>query len=104
MARKAFKMQLFEGFEQEYKRRHDQIWPELEALLKASGISDYSIFLDKDSNTLFGVMEVSDEAAQQSLPAHPVMKRWWAYMKDIMASNPDNSPVSVPLEQVFHLD
>lgn len=103
MARKAFKMQLFEGFEEEYKRRHDEIWPELEALLREAGISGYSIFLDKETLTLFGVMEVADEAAQADLAGHPVMKRWWAYMKDIMASNPDNSPVSRPLEMVFHM-
>ncbi len=104
MVRKAFKMQLFEGFEQEYKRRHDEIWPELEALLRETGISGYSIFLDKETLTLFGVMEVADETAQAGLADHPVMKRWWAYMKDIMVSNPDNSPVSKPLEKVFHME
>lgn len=97
-------MQLFEGFEQEYKRRHDEIWPELEALLRETGISGYSIFLDKETLTLFGVMEVADETAQAGLADHPVMKRWWAYMKDIMVSNPDNSPVSKPLEKVFHME
>ena len=104
MIRKAFKMQLFEGFEQEYKRRHDEIWPELKALLKDTGVSDYSIFLDPETLTLFGVMNVADEAAQKELAEHPVMKRWWAHMKDIMKSNPDNSPISKPLEQVFHMD
>ncbi len=97
-------MQLFEGFEQEYKKRHDEIWPELEALLRETGISGYSIFLDKETLTLFGVMEISDENARADLAGHPVMKRWWAYMKDIMASNADNSPVSKPLEEVFHME
>lgn len=104
MIKRAFKMQLFPGFEQEYLKRHEQIWPELKALLKEAGISDYSIFLDKESLTLFGVMQVTDEEAQNGLKDHPVMKRWWAYMKDIMASNPDNSPVTEPLELVFHLE
>ncbi len=104
MVRKAFKMQLFEGFEQEYKRRHDEIWPELETLLRETGISGYSIFLDKETRTLFGVMEVADETARAGLAEHPVMKRWWAYMNDIMVTNPDNSPVSKPLEMVFHMD
>lgn len=104
MVRKAFKMQLFEGFEQEYKRRHDEIWPELETLLRETGISGYSIFLDKETLTLFGVMEVADETARAGLTEHPVMKRWWAYMNDIMVTNPDNSPVSKPLEMVFHMD
>ncbi len=104
MIKRAFKMQLFPGFEQEYLKRHEQIWPELKALLKEAGISDYSIFLDKESLTLFGVMQVTDEEAQNGLKDHPIMKRWWAYMKDIMASNPDNSPVTEPLELVFHLE
>ena len=96
-------MQLFPGMREEYKKRHDEIWPELVTLLKETGISDYSIFLDSSTNGLFGVMQVSDQVALDMLPEHPVMKRWWAHMKDIMASNPDNSPVSVPLEDVFYL-
>lgn len=96
-------MQLFPGMREEYKKRHDEIWPELVTLLKETGISDYSIFLDGSTNSLFGVMQVSDQVALDKLPEHPVMKRWWAHMKDIMASNPDNSPVSVPLEDVFYL-
>lgn len=103
MARVAFKMHLFEGKAEEYKRRHDALWPELHELLKQTGISNYSIFLDEQTNTLFGVMEVADEEARKDLPRHPVMKRWWAYMKDIMDSNPDNSPVSVPLKEVFYM-
>ncbi len=103
MHRKAFKMQLYPGFEAEYKRRHDTIWPELQELLKNSGISNYSIFLDPETLTLWGVMDVADEEAQAGLPQHPVMQRWWAYMKDIMASNPDNSPVSTPLQPVFFM-
>ena len=103
MKKLAFKMQLFPGMREEYKKRHDEIWPELVALLKETGISDYSIFLDDSTNSLFGVMQVSDQEALDKLPEHPVMKRWWAYMKDIMASNPDHSPVSVPLESVFYL-
>lgn len=104
MTRRAFKMQLSPGFEEEYKRRHNALWPELKELLEQTGISNYSIFLDPDTLTLFGVMDVADEDARGRLPDHPVMKRWWAYMKDIMATNPDNSPVSVSLEEVFHLD
>jgi|SRR5690606_1721773 len=104
MTRQAFKMQLFPGFEAEYKLRHEAIWPELKELLKESGISNYSIFLDRDTLTLFGVMEVADEEARLRLPEHPVMKRWWAYMKDIMATHPDNAPISTSLEEVFHLE
>jgi len=103
MHRIAFKMQLFPGFEEEYKKRHDDLWPELEALLKATGISDYAIFLDESTNNLFAVLKAADPAALDNLPAHPVMQRWWKYMGDIMQSNPDNSPVTVPLKEVFYL-
>lgn len=103
MNRVAFKMKLFKGQEQEYRIRHDNIWPELEQLLKNSGISEYSIFLDEESNLLFGVMKTEDPGDLEKLPEHPVMKRWWAYMKDIMETNFDNSPVSIPLKEVFFL-
>jgi L-rhamnose mutarotase len=103
MHRVAFKMQLFKGFEAEYKKRHDVLWPELVELLKATGISEYSIFLDETTSSLFGVLKATDPAALDNLPASPVMQRWWKYMGDIMESNPDNSPVSVPLKEVFYL-
>lgn len=103
MKRLAFKMQLHKGFEEEYKKRHDALWPELEQLLKSKGIEDYSIFLDETTNSLFGVLKVENEEILDTLPAHPVMQRWWAYMKDIMESNSDNSPVSLPLKEVFYL-
>jgi L-rhamnose mutarotase len=103
MARLAFKMKLNKGCEEEYKKRHDELWPELEELLKATGISEYSIFLDAETNILFGVLIAEDPAELDNLPSQPVMQRWWAYMKDIMESNPDNSPVSIPLQEVFYL-
>jgi L-rhamnose mutarotase len=97
-------MKLLPGYEAEYKKRHDEIWPELKELLKSSGISDYSIFIDPASLELTGILKTSDLTAMHSLPSHPVMKKWWAYMKDIMETNPDNSPVSVPLKEVFYLE
>ena len=103
MPRVAFKMKLFPGLKDEYKKRHDEIWPELKDLLKDAGVQDYSIFLDEETNHLFGVMTVTDETKMKDLPHHEVMKKWWAYMKDIMESNPDNSPVSQPLEEVFYM-
>jgi L-rhamnose mutarotase len=103
MKRVAFKMQLHKGFEKEYKRRHDELWPELEKLLKETGISEYSIFLDETTNSLFGVLKINDELSLDKLPEQPIIKKWWAYMKDIMESNPDNSPVSIPLKEVFYL-
>ena len=101
--RVAFKMKLFPGFEEEYKKRHDKLWPELETLLKEAGISEYSIFLDPDTNSLFGVLKAEDPKNLDNLPRHEVMQRWWKYMADIMESNPDNSPVSIPLKEVFYL-
>ena len=103
MERVAFKMQLHKGCEAEYKKRHDALWPELEELLKATGIHEYSIFLDETTNSLFGVLKIDDAVKLDSLPAHPVMQKWWAYMGDIMDSNNDNSPASVPLKEVFYL-
>lgn len=103
MVRLAFKMKLFPGMEAEYRKRHDEIWPELKSLLKDKGIEDYSIFLDEKTGDLIGVLKVEEPRAMESLPDHPVMKKWWTYMKDIMESNPDHSPVSIPLTEVFHL-
>lgn len=103
MKRLAFKMKLHQGCKEEYIRRHDTIWPELVALLKDTGIADYSIFLDEETNSLFGVLKVADSIKMDQLPKQDIMKRWWTYMKDIMDSNPDNSPVSIPLEEVFYL-
>ncbi|MBG6163823.1 L-rhamnose mutarotase [Labrenzia sp. EL_195] len=104
MEKLAFKMILNPGMEAEYKKRHDEIWPELAALLKSAGIRDYSIHLDRDTNILFGVLWREDEHKMEDLPEHPVMQKWWAHMSDIMASQPDNKPVVKELETVFHLD
>ena len=103
MTRIAFKMQLFKGYEQEYKKRHDEIWPELHGLLKESGISDYSLFLDESTNNLFGVLKAEDQKLLDNLPLHPVMQKWWKYMADIMETNPDHSPVQQPLKEVFYM-
>lgn len=102
MNRFAFKMNLYPGMADEYKRRHDAIWPELAELLRDAGISNYSIHLDADSNTLFGYLERSDKHGMDSLPDHPVMKKWWAYMGDIMATNADGSPIAIPLAEMFY--
>ncbi len=103
MSRVAFKMKLHKGQEVEYKRRHETLWPELHQLLKRTGISNYSIFLDEKTNDLFGVLEIENQKALEELPNNPVMKKWWTHMKDIMDSNEDHSPVSVPLKEVFYL-
>jgi L-rhamnose mutarotase len=103
MQRVAFKMKLYPGFQDEYRRRHDALWPELQQLLEKTGIRDYSIFLDPATDELFGTLRIDDPATLDQLPQHPVMKKWWAYMHDIMESNADHSPVSIPLNEVFYL-
>lgn len=104
MKRAAFKMKLKPGYRDEYKKRHDAIWPELKKLLQDAGIHDYSIFLDEETNTLFAVQKTDGNAGSQDLGKTEIVQRWWAYMADIMETNPDNSPVSIPLPEVFYLD
>ncbi|ANH02829.1 L-rhamnose mutarotase [Shinella sp. HZN7] len=104
MEKYAFRMRLNPGMAAEYKARHDAIWPELSALLKEAGVSDYSIHLDEETNLLFGVLRRRDDHTMADLPNHPVMQRWWAYMADIMETKPDNEPVAVPLVTVFHME
>ncbi len=103
MEKYAFKMKLNPGMEAEYKRRHDEIWPELVALLKEAGVSDYSIHLDRDTSTLFAVLWRTDDHRMDDLPNHAVMQRWWTHMSDIMEIGPNNEPVSIPLVTVFHM-
>ena len=103
MQRHAFKMYLNPGQEAEYIRRHDEIWPELVVLLRETGISNYSIHLDRESMVLFGYLERRDDHGMDDLPNHPVMRRWWAWMGDIMRTNPDGSPVAVALDETFFM-
>jgi L-rhamnose mutarotase len=100
----AFKMKLKPGFEDEYRKRHDALWPELNQLLKSSGIGDYSIFFDRETNILFAVQIIKGAQTSQDLSHNEVVKKWWAYMADIMETNEDNSPVTQSLTEVFHLD
>lgn len=103
MNRLAFKMKLKPGSLEEYKRRHAEIWPELVELLRNAGVSDYSIFFDEETNTLFACQKVSGEGGSQDLGARPIVQKWWAYMADLMETNPDGSPVTIPLPEVFHM-
>ncbi len=103
MDRIAFKMKLKPGFAAEYKKRHDELWPELKTMLKDAGISDYSIFFDEETNILFAVQKQAGSASSQDLGSTEIVKRWWKFMADIMETNPDNSPVSTPLKEVFYL-
>lgn len=104
MQKYAFRMRLKPGCRDEYRRRHDAIWPELVELLKQAGISDYSIHLDPETDALFAVLWRRDDHGMDELPRHPVMRRWWDHMADIMEVHPDNEPVAVPLETLFHMD
>lgn len=102
----AFTMKLKENVVDEYKRRHDEIWPELVELLRNHGISDYSIFLDEKNLTLFAVQKVSlaTNSSNDQLRSNEIMKRWWAYMADLMETNDDQSPITQPLRLVFHMN
>jgi len=102
--RVAFKMKLLPGFKEEYKKRHNAIWPELKELLHKAGIRDYAIFFDEESDTLFAVQKIVGDSDSQELGETDIVKKWWAYMADIMETNPDKSPVSVSLEEVFYLE
>ena len=104
MERRAFKMHLNEGMKAIYKKKHDEIWPELKQLLKESGVSEYSIFLDEETNTLFAFQKVSGESGSQELGKNEVVKKWWKGLVDVMKVNPDNSPVSTPLEEIFYME
>jgi L-rhamnose mutarotase len=104
MKRNAFTMKLKPGFEAEYRKRHDEIWPELSKALADAGVSDYSIFLDEETLTLFAVQKLSDGHTADDLPSHPVVRKWWNFMADIMEVNSDNSPVCKTLAEVFHAD
>ncbi len=97
-------MHLNEGQKEEYKKRHDAIWPELKQLLKEAGVSEYSIFLDEESNTLFAFQKNAGTEGSQNLGETEIVKKWWAYMADIMETNPDNSPVSTELDEVFYME
>ena len=97
-------MQLKPGAVAEYKKRHNEIWPELAAALNAAGVSDYSIFLDEETVTLFAVQKLSEGNTAAALPNSPVVRKWWDYMAPLMETHADNSPVAKPLREVFHLD
>ncbi|KAJ0341342.1 hypothetical protein COL154_014141 [Colletotrichum chrysophilum] len=104
MEKYAFRMRLNPGRQAEYKARHDAIWPELVVLLKEAGVEDYSIHLDEETNALFGVMWRRTDHRMDALPEHPVMRRWWAMMADLMETGPDEAPVAVPLTTLFHME
>ncbi|MBT5186882.1 MAG: L-rhamnose mutarotase [Kordiimonadaceae bacterium] len=99
----AFKMKLLPGKTAEYKTRHDQIWPDLSDLLRKAGISYYSIFLDDETNILFGTYTATSDNTIEDLPNHPIMQKWWDHMSDIMETKPSNQPVSEPLKSMFYM-
>ena len=104
MKRFAFKMFLKPGFEEEYEKRHAALWPELKRQIKEAGVGNYSIFWDKETNILFGYQEIEGEQSSQDMGSDEITQKWWADMADIMETNPDNSPVTIPIKEVFHLD
>jgi L-rhamnose mutarotase len=104
MKRNVFAMQLKPGNEAEYKRRHDEIWPELKAELRKAGVSDYSIYLDPQTLRLFAIQSLADDETNDLLPQNPIVRKWWDSMKNLMETNPDNSPKVWALNEMFHMD
>ena len=104
MQRFGFKMKMNPGMKEEYRKRHNEIWPELVKLLKDQGVGNYSIWLDEETSTLFAYQEQSGESSSQDLGTTEIVQKWWKYMADIMETNPDNSPISIPLEEVFYME
>lgn len=104
MIRKAFKMKLYPGMAQEYEKRHNALWPEMRDMIHAYGGKNYSIYLDEETNVLYGYLEVESEARWKESANTEICRKWWDFMADIMETNPDNSPVSIDLKPVFHLD
>lgn len=100
----AFRMRLKPGMETEYKQRHDRIYPELVELLRDAGVIDYSIHLDRETDHLFGVMWRRRDHGMDALAGHPVMRRWWVMMADLMETKPDAEPEAIPLVTLFHMD
>ena len=101
---KGFKMKLFPGQEAEYEKRHNELWPEMQDMIHEHGGKNYTIFLDRETLTLFGYIEIEDEELWAKGADTAINRKWWDFMADIMETNPDNSPVSVDLQNVFHLD
>ncbi|MDB2599040.1 L-rhamnose mutarotase [Paracoccaceae bacterium] len=99
----AFRMNLYDGFAEEYEKRHDEIFPDLASALKDSGVSDYSIWLDPQSNHLFGILTRTNDHTMDALPDTEIVKRWWAHMADVMETNTENVPTQIPLKRVFYL-
>lgn len=104
MKRKAFAMRLSPGCEAEYKRRHDEIWPELKAELRKAGVRNYSIYLDPKTHTLFAFQHLTDDAADGELAGKEIVRKWWHTMRDLMDTNPDESPVCDDLEEMFYME
>ena len=102
--RKSFKMKLYEGQKNEYEKRHNELWPEMKEMIHEYGGKNYSIFLDEETNILYGYIEIESEERWAKTAETEICKKWWAYMADIMETNTDNSPVSADLIEVFHLD
>ena len=103
MIRKAFRMSVHRGFEEEYQRRHNPIWQELADTLTAHGVRNYSIFLDRETGDLFAYAEIESEERWAAIASTDVCRRWWQYMRDVMPTKADAEPVSRPLDEVFHL-
>lgn len=101
---RGFKMKLYPGMADEYEKRHNELWPEMIEMIHEYGGSNYSIFLDEETNILFGVIELEDPDRYDKSAETAICRKWWDFMADLMETHPDNSPVASSLKPVFHLD
>jgi L-rhamnose mutarotase len=104
MVRVGFSMKIKDGKGDEYKKRHDEVWPEISEELKKAGVYDYSIFLDKENNTLFASQKLTDNNTADELAFKPIMRKWWGFNAELMETNEDNSPIIRDLEEVFYFE
>lgn len=104
MVRKAFKMFLYPGMEKEYERRHNLLWLEMKEMIHQYGGRNYTIYLDRETNVLYGYIEIEDKKRWAQSADTEINRKWWDFMEDIMETNPDNSPISIDLTPVFHLN
>ena len=101
---KGFKMKLYDGMAKEYEKRHNELWDEMKEMIHAYGGKNYSIFLDEETNTLFGYIELESREKWAESANTEICRKWWHFMADIMETNPESIPVSIDLVNVFHLD
>jgi L-rhamnose mutarotase len=99
----AFCLRLRPGTEAEYRRRHDEIWPEMRAMMQDAGILHYEIHLRREDGSLFAFIVRKPGSSMAAFPSNPVWQRWQKHMADILIQDAGGGPLRTPLERVFRL-